>query len=246
MSTALATVIMAAGKGTRMKSDLPKVLHKVLGQTMVSRVVDLSEEIGAERTVVIIGHKKELVEEELKDRKVDLAVQAEQLGTGHAVMMAEPPLHDFSGDVLILSGDVPLLTPATLKKLIATHHHEAADATVLSAIFEDPYGYGRIVRTPEGNYSHSVEEKDATDEIRKIKEINSGIYLFKADLLFHYLRFVGTDNVQGEYYLTDVLPMMRRDNKKVALQVADDPNEIQGVNTIDQLREVEEKLKARK
>jgi len=246
MSTALATVIMAAGKGTRMKSDLPKVLHKVLGQTMVSRVVDLSEEIGAERTVVVIGHKKELVEDELKDRKVDLAVQAEQLGTGHAVMMAEPTLHDFDGDVLILSGDVPLLTPATLKKLIATHRNEHADATVLSAIFKDPFGYGRIVRTPEGNYSHSVEEKDATDEIRKIQEINSGIYLFKAELLFHYLRFIGTDNVQGEYYLTDVLPMMRKDNKKVALQVADDPNEIQGVNTIDQLREVEEKLKARK
>lgn len=246
MSTALATVIMAAGKGTRMKSDLPKVLHKVLGQTMVSRIVDLSEEIGAERTVVVIGHKKELVEDELKDRKVDLAVQAEQLGTGHAVMMAEPALKDFDGDVLILSGDVPLLTPQTLNKLIATHHKEEADATVLSAIFEDPFGYGRIVRTPEGNYSHSVEEKDATDEIRKIKEINSGIYLFKAELLFHYLRFVGTDNVQGEYYLTDVLPMMRKDNKKVALQVADDPDEIQGVNTIDQLREVEEKLKARK
>ena len=246
MSTALATVIMAAGKGTRMKSDLPKVLHKVLGQTMVSRVVDLSKEIGAERTVVVIGHKKELVEAELKDRKVDLAVQAEQLGTGHAVMMAEPPLKDFDGDVLILSGDVPLLTPQTLNKLIATHHKEEADATVLSAIFEDPFGYGRIVRTPEGNYSHSVEEKDATDEIRKIKEINSGIYLFKAELLFHYLRFVGTDNVQGEYYLTDVLPMMRKDNKKVALQIADDPDEIQGVNTIDQLREVEEKLKARK
>lgn len=246
MSTALATVIMAAGKGTRMKSDLPKVLHRVLGQTMVSRVVDLAEEIGSERTVVVIGHKKELVEQELADRKVDLAVQAEQLGTGHAVMMAEPPLRDFDGDVLILSGDVPLLTAETLKKLIATHVDENADATVLSAIFEDPHGYGRIIRTEEGTYSHSVEEKDADDEIRKIKEINSGIYLFKSSLLFHYLRFVGTDNVQGEYYLTDVLPMMRKDKKKIALQVADDPGEIQGVNTVDQLKEAEEKLKARK
>ena len=244
MSAALATVIMAAGKGTRMKSDLPKVLHKVLGETMVSRVVDLSEEIGAAKTVVVIGHKKELVEEELKNRTVALAVQAEQLGTGHAVMMAEPALKDFKGNVLILSGDVPLLTASTLHKLIATHNEMEADATVLSAIFEDPHGYGRIVRTPEGNYSHSVEEKDADDEIRKIKEINSGIYLFKAELLFHYLRFVGTDNVQGEYYLTDVLPMMRKDDKKVALQVADDPEEIQGVNTVDQLKEAEEKLKA--
>ena len=246
MSTALATVILAAGKGTRMKSDLPKVLHRVLGETMVARVVALAEEAGSTKTVVVIGHKKELVEQELADKHVDFAVQSPQLGTGHAVMMAEPALHDFSGDVLILAGDVPLLTVGTLKKLIKTYRDENADATVLSAIFNDPYGYGRIVRTPEGNYSHSVEEKDADETVRQIKEINSGIYLFRSELLFHYLRFVGTDNVQGEYYLTDVLPMMRKDNKKIALQVADDPDEIQGVNTVDQLREAEEKLKAQK
>jgi UDP-N-acetylglucosamine diphosphorylase/glucosamine-1-phosphate N-acetyltransferase len=246
MSTALATVILAAGKGTRMKSDLPKVLHKVLGETMVARVVARAEESGSSRTVVVIGHKKELVEKELAAQKVDFAVQTQQLGTGHAVMMAEPALQDFFGDVLILAGDVPLLTSETLIKLIKTHHEEEADATVLSAIFENPHGYGRIIRTSDGNYSHSVEEKDADDEIRKIKEINSGIYLFKSELLFHYLRFIGTDNIQGEYYLTDVLPLMRKDNKKIALQVADDPDEIQGVNTVDQLREAEEKLKAQK
>ncbi|MCK4530796.1 MAG: NTP transferase domain-containing protein [Candidatus Marinimicrobia bacterium] len=246
MSTALATVILAAGKGTRMKSDLPKVLHKVLGETMVARVVARAEEAGSSQTVVVIGHKKELVEEELVTQKVDFAVQTQQLGTGHAVMMAEPALQDFFGDVLILAGDVPLLTSETLIKLIKTHHEEEADATVLSAIFENPYGYGRIIRTSDGNYSHSVEEKDADDEIRKIKEINSGIYLFKSELLFHYLRFIGTDNIQGEYYLTDVLPLMRKDNKKIALQVADDPDEIQGVNTVDQLREAEKKLKAQK
>ncbi|MCD6447112.1 MAG: NTP transferase domain-containing protein [Candidatus Marinimicrobia bacterium] len=246
MPTALATVILAAGKGTRMKSDLPKVLHKVLGETMVARVVARAEESGSSRTVVVIGHKKELVEKELAAQKVDFAVQTQQLGTGHAVMMAEPALQDFFGDVLILAGDVPLLTSETLIKLIKTHHEEKADATVLSAIFENPHGYGRIIRTSDGNYSHSVEEKDANDEIRKIKEINSGIYLFKSELLFHYLRFIGTDNIQGEYYLTDVLPLMRKDNKKIALQVADDPDEIQGVNTVDQLREAEEKLKAQK
>ncbi|MBN2781445.1 MAG: UDP-N-acetylglucosamine pyrophosphorylase, partial [Candidatus Marinimicrobia bacterium] len=160
------------------------------------------------------------------------------------VMMAQPSLEDFSGDVLVLAGDVPLLTAETLRKLILTHRERRADATVLSAVFGDPYGYGRIVRTPEGNYSHSVEEKDADDEIRKIREINSGIYVFKAELLFHYLRFIGTDNAQGEYYLTEVLPLMRKDNKTVALQVADDPDEIQGVNTVAQLKEAEEKLKA--
>jgi len=173
-------------------------------------------------------------------------VQSPQLGTGHAVMITESTLKDFSGDILILAGDVPLLTSETLIKLIRTHHEEEADATVLSAIFDDPHGYGRIIRTPDGDYSHSVEEKDANDEIRKIKEINSGIYLFKSELLFHYLRFIGTDNIQGEYYLTDVLPLMRKDNKKIALQIADDPDEIQGVNTVDQLGEAEEKLKAQK
>lgn len=246
MSTALATVILAAGKGTRMKSDLPKVLHKVLGETMVSRVVACAKEAGSSQTVVVIGHKKELVEQELAKKNVEFAVQSEQLGTGHAVMMAEPALTNFSGDVLILAGDVPLLTSETLIKLLKTHDEEEADATVLSAMFDDPHGYGRIIRTADGDYSHSVEEKDADDEIKKIKEINSGIYVFKSELLFHYLRFIGTDNVQGEYYLTDVLPLMRKDNKKIALQVADDPDEIQGVNTVDQLREAEEKLKALK
>ena len=246
MFAALATVILAAGKGTRMKSDLPKVLHKVLGETMVARVVARAKEAGSSRIVVVIGHKKELVEKELTGKNVDFAVQAQQLGTGHAVMITEPELKDFSGDILILAGDVPLLTSETLIKLIRTHHEEEADATVLSAIFDDPHGYGRIIRTPDGDYSHSVEEKDANDEIRKIKEINSGIYLFKSELLFHYLRFIGTDNIQGEYYLTDVLPLMRKDNKKIALQVADDPDEIQGVNTVDQLGEAEEKLKAQK
>ncbi len=246
MFAALATVILAAGKGTRMKSDLPKVLHKVLGETMVARVVARAKEAGSSRIVVVIGHKKELVEKELTGKNVDFAVQAQQLGTGHAVMITEPELKDFSGDILILAGDVPLLTSETLIKLIRTHHEEEADATVLSAIFDDPHGYGRIIRTPDGDYSHSVEEKDANDEIRKIKEINSGIYLFKSELLFHYLRFIGTDNIQGEYYLTDVLPLMRKDNKKIALQIADDPDEIQGVNTVDQLGEAEEKLKAQK
>jgi len=245
MSSALATIILAAGKGTRMKSDLPKVLHPVWGESMVSRVVTVAQEAGSEKIVVVIGHKKELVEKELEGRHVEFAVQAEQLGTGHAVIMAEPAMHDFKGDVLILAGDVPLLRTDTLRKLIRTHRDTGADATVLSAIFEDPHGYGRIVRTPEGHYSHSVEEKDANDEIRKIKEINSGIYIFRSELLFHYLRFIGTDNAQGEYYLTDVLPMMRKEKKKIALQVADDPDEIQGVNTVEQLKEAEEKLKER-
>lgn len=245
MTKAFSTVILAAGKGTRMKSDLPKVLHKIMGKTLIARIVHTAEEIGSTKTVVVVGHKKELVQEELAGKNLEFAVQSEQLGTGHAVMMVEGLLGDFDGNVLILAGDVPLLRASTLKKLMETHHNQQADATVLSAIFENPHGYGRIVRTPEGYYSYGVEEKDADEETRKIKEINSGIYIFKADLLFHYLRFIGTDNTQEEYYLTDILPMMLRDNKKIAIQVADDPDEIQGINTVEQLKEVEEKLKAK-
>ncbi|MDD3966915.1 MAG: NTP transferase domain-containing protein [Candidatus Marinimicrobia bacterium] len=243
MADQLATLILAAGKGTRMKSDLPKVLHKILGESMVSRVVATAETAGSNDTVVVIGHKKELVELELRDRRVRFAVQQEQLGTGHAVKMAEPLLKNFRGDVLILAGDVPLLRAETLKKLVNKHRKDKADATVLSAIFEDPHGYGRIVRTADGHYSHSVEEKDADEEIRKIREINSGIYVFKAELLFHYLRFIGTDNAQREYYLTDVLPLMRKDRKRIALQVAEDPDEIQGVNTVEQLSAAEAKFR---
>ncbi|MDD3716447.1 MAG: NTP transferase domain-containing protein [Candidatus Marinimicrobia bacterium] len=243
MTQRLATLILAAGKGTRMKSDLPKVLHKVLGESMVSRVVNTAEKAGSSDTIVVIGHKKELVEQELSGRAVRFAVQEQQLGTGHAVMMAEPLLKDFRGDVLVLAGDVPLLRAETLKKLLNTHRGDKADATVLSAIFENPKGYGRIVRTADGHYSHSVEEKDADEEIRKIPEINSGIYVFRAELLFHYLHFIGTENAQGEYYLTDVLPLMRKDRKRIALQVAEDPDEIQGVNTVEQLSAAEEKLR---
>ncbi len=245
MKEKLLALILAAGKGTRMKSDLPKVLHKILGESMLSHVVRNAEELGCDDIIVVVGHKKELVEAELQGRAVRFALQARQLGTGHAVMMAEPLLRDYCGDVLVLAGDVPLLRLETLEKLLNKHRSEKADATVLSAVFENPEGYGRIVRTSDGYYSHSVEEKDADDEIRKISEINSGIYIFRAKLLFHYLRFIGTDNVQGEYYLTDVLPLMRKDHKKIALMIAEDPNEIQGVNTVEQLFAAEERFKAR-
>ncbi len=245
MPSELSTIILAAGKGTRMKSDLPKVLHKVYGKTMISRVVDEAEKAGSMRTIVVVGHKKELVEEELSERNVVFAVQDRQLGTGHAVMVTRDLLEDLDGDILVLAGDIPLIRAETLKKLARTHRGSKADVTVLSAIFEDPSGYGRIVRTEDGKYSHSVEAKDADEKTRRIKEINSGIYVFKKAPLFHYLQFIGTDNAQGEYYLTDVLPLMRKDGKTIALQVADDPGEIRGVNNVGQLKEAEKILKAR-
>lgn len=239
----LGVIILAAGKGTRMKSSLPKVLHRVLNESMISRVVSQAKSIGAEKTVVIVGYKKEMVVEELKNRDVEFAIQSEQLGTGHAIQMATENFKNWDGDVIILSGDVPLLTTATIEKLIEKHNKEKADASVLSAIFEDPTGYGRIIRKADDTYSHSVEEKDANDEIKKIKEINSGIYIFKSKHLFHYLRFINNDNAQGEYYLTEVLPLMVKDNKKIVLQIANNPNEIQGINTIQQLQDADNQLR---
>jgi len=243
VSSSLSTIILAAGKGTRMKSDLPKVLHKVLGKTMISRVIDQAKLAGARKIVVVVGYKKDMVIESLKDTDVDFAIQEEQLGTAHAVQQCEPFLQNLNGNILILSGDVPLLTGETLLKLIACHNKNHADATLLTAVLDNPHGYGRIIRNADDTLKDIVEEKDADEDIRKIKEINAGIYIFKKELLFSYLKHVDNKNAQGEYYLPDVLPLMVRDNRKIYLQKAEQSEEIQGVNTVEQLKLAEEKLK---
>ncbi|MCD6234867.1 MAG: UDP-N-acetylglucosamine pyrophosphorylase [Candidatus Neomarinimicrobiota bacterium] len=226
-----------------MKSDLPKVLHKVLGKTMISRVIDQAKLAGARKIVVVVGYKKDMVIESLKDTDVDFAIQEEQLGTAHAVQQCEPFLQNLNGNILILSGDVPLLTGETLLKLIACHSKNHADATLLTAVLDNPHGYGRIIRNADDTLKDIVEEKDADEDIRKIKEINAGIYIFKKELLFSYLKHVDNKNAQGEYYLPDVLPLMVRDNRKIYLQKAEQSEEIQGVNTVEQLKLAEEKLK---
>jgi len=243
VSSSLSAIILAAGKGTRMKSDLPKVLHKVLGKTMISRVIDQAKLAGARKIVVVVGYKKDMVIESLKDTDVDFAIQEEQLGTAHAVQQCEPFLQNLNGNILILSGDVPLLTGETLLKLIACHSKNHADATLLTAVLDNPHGYGRIIRNADDTLKDIVEEKDADEDIRKIKEINAGIYIFKKELLFSYLKHVDNKNAQGEYYLPDVLPLMVRDNRKIYLQKAEQSEEIQGVNTVEQLKLAEEKLK---
>ncbi len=242
MANQLSAIILAAGKGTRMKSDLPKVLHTVLGETMISRVIKQARSCGCDKIVVVVGYQKENVIDSLKDAQVDFAVQEEQLGTAHAVQQCEKHFDSFEGNILILSGDVPLLTNATLKKLISRHTENQADATLLTAVFENPHGYGRVIRNDDDTLQDIVEEKDADDNIRKINEINSGIYVFKKDLLFSYLKLVDNKNSQGEYYLPDVLPLMVRDKHRIFLQVADQAEEIQGVNTVEQLKLAEEKL----
>jgi len=230
----LGVMIMAAGKGTRMKSDLPKVLHKLRGRAMVHYVIDTAKAIDGDPVVVIIGHMKELVIDELKDVSVSFAVQEPQLGTGHAVMCALPELKNSEGDTLILSGDVPLISKATLERLHETHLATKASASVLTAITENPKGYGRIIRRDDGSVEAITEERDATDNIRKIKEINSGIYIFNLNDLRRVLPQISDDNDQKEYYLTDAIRILTKEGKTVSA-VEGSFQEAMGINTVAEL-----------
>jgi len=234
----LATVIMAAGKGTRMKSDLPKVLHLVNNRTMVSHVIQLSRSVDSERIILILGHKKDLVIESVKNENVEYVNQEPQLGTGHAVQQTFPLLKDFDGDVLVLSGDVPLLRKSTIEKMLKIHNKSDNGATVLTAIFDDPFGYGRVVRNENDTLETIVEHKDCTADQLNIKEINAGIYIFKAKSLFSALNKINKNNKQGEYYLPDALEHIAKSGKSIALHITNEPMEISGVNTVEQLEEL--------
>jgi UDP-N-acetylglucosamine diphosphorylase/glucosamine-1-phosphate N-acetyltransferase len=246
---AFAAVIMAAGKGTRMNNPaMAKVMYAVEGKPMVEHVVDIAAASGAGKIVVIVGWQGESVVEHLqKAGKSVLCVHQEpQLGTGHAVMQAATALAGFAGDAVVLSGDVPLLRPQTLEGLIRHHRETGAAATILTAVLDDPAGYGRILRNSAGSVEAIVEQKDATPEQREIREINSGIYLFRAPLLFEALDRLKPDNAQKEYYLTDVIGIFRSRGLTVSALAAGDPHEILGVNTPAQLLEIQELMRRRK
>ena len=240
----LTAVILAAGKGTRMKSKLPKVLHKVGGHPMLEHVMDAAEAAGCRDNVVVIGHGAELVRELVGDR-ARIALQAEQLGTGHAVLQAADTLKDFTGTVMILCGDTPLLEAEELQKFYAEHVKSGAAATVMSALMDDPFGYGRILRDANGDVAGIVEQKDASEEQKQIKEINTGNYCVEAPLLFEVLRTLGNNNAQGEYYLTDVLAKLRAMGKKVGGVITADSEMIMGVNSRRQLAEAESVMRRR-
>ncbi len=234
----LAVAILAAGKGKRMKSDLPKVLHKVGGKPMLIHVVERARQIGAEPVIAIIGHGRELVEKTLAGSGVLTAIQDQQLGTGHAIQQSLPLLSDFDGDILVLSGDVPLLSKNSLEKLLVKHYNSHAGATLMTASFDDPSGYGRIIRNADGYLEKIVEHKDCSADQLAIREINAGIYIFDAKTLFHSLELIDNDNSQGEYYLPDALDHFPSFNQSVALELLDDPVEISGINTQEQLIEI--------
>lgn len=240
----LKTLILAAGKGTRMKSELPKVIHKVNGIPMISKIIKVLNGLEPEENILILGHKKEEVLKVVGE-EADYVVQTEQLGTGHAVIQAKEKLADYDGDVMILCGDTPLLREETLRNLYNFHKESKAVTTILTSIYENPFGYGRIVKE-NGLVKAIVEEKEANEEIKKIKEVNAGVYCFNSKELFKALSKINNNNEKGEYYLTDVIGIQVGEDKKVQSFVLEDNMEILGVNSKVELAQASEVLRARK
>ncbi len=239
-----AAIVLAAGAGTRMKSDKPKVAHEVLGKPLVNWVLDAAEEAGIERLVTVVGHKREQVIPLVEDR-AEIVVQEEQRGTAHAVLSCSDALAGFEGSLLVLSGDCPLITSETMRALIDMRESNDAAVVVLTMEMPDPTGYGRIIREADGSVARIVEQKDASPEEAAVTECNSGFYCFDAKALFEALGQVGSDNAQGEFYLTDVLEISRNAGRAVLALPAKDPNECLGINTREQLAAVEEIARAR-
>ena len=246
MSTKRAAVILAAGKGKRMKSDLAKVLHPINGRPMIRVLLDELSKLEFEKIVMVIGHQGEEIKKELADSAVEFVWQRQQLGTGHAVQMAAEILSGFDGTTLVALGDVPFLAAATIENLFEIHQQSESAATCLSADFDDPTGYGRIIRIKDTDQLEAiVEHKEATPEILEIKEINSGTFCFDNKQLFRWLKEVKSDNAQSEYYLTDVIKLMNGNGLKVSVVKANNRDEVCGINSIEQLEELEKKFRNR-
>jgi bifunctional UDP-N-acetylglucosamine pyrophosphorylase/glucosamine-1-phosphate N-acetyltransferase len=223
-------VILAAGKGVRMKSAMPKVLHPILGKPMVSYVMEACRKAKTDRNLLVVGYGAEQVKRILGDR-CEYVLQAKQLGTGHALMTAADSLKGFHGNILVLVGDAPFLTGSVLKKLIQKHSESNAAATLMTAVVDPPPPYGRIVRNSAGNVLRIVEERDAASEEKKITEVNTSHYCFKAGKVLPLLSRLGSDNDQGEYYLTDVIGLMANDGERIETVTVADPMVLMGINS---------------
>lgn len=232
-------VILAAGQGVRMKSRSPKVLHEVCGLPMLAFVMDAVRDAGVARTVVVVGYGADEIRARFAewDRPLRWVEQAEQKGTGHAVMVTEPELADFDGDVVVVCGDNPLLSASTVADAMAHHRGEGASCTVVTAEVADVTGYGRIVRADDGGVERIVEERDASEDEKHIREVNSGNYVFDARRLFEALKQITADNEQQEYLLTDVVGVLHSGGRKVLSHVAPDVTEVLGINSRRQLAE---------
>ena len=234
------SIILAAGKGTRMKSDMPKVLHTIFEKTLLGYVIDAVNNTGiADENFVIVGHQAERVEEYINKNydNAKCVLQSPQLGTGHAVSTALPYLKDFDGEVIILCGDTPLITSETIKEFVEAHRNLKSDITVMSAIFENPTNYGRIIRNSNNTLNSIVEEKDATLEQKAVKEINAGIYCLNWAKIKPAFSQLKTNNAQGEYYLTDIIKWGNEQNLSVNAYTLKDNEEIYGINSKSNLAE---------
>jgi bifunctional UDP-N-acetylglucosamine pyrophosphorylase/glucosamine-1-phosphate N-acetyltransferase len=234
-----AALVLAAGQGTRMESNLAKVLHPMAGRPLVSHVLETLEDLGVGRTLVVIGYQRDRVRAAFAEAEIEWVEQIEQRGTGHAVLMAGPALEDFDGTLLVVCGDTPLLQADTLHQLLVEHARSHAAVTVLSMRLPDPYGYGRIVRGPSGDIGAIVEHRDASAEQLTIDEVNSGIYAFDYPALVSVLSRLTAGNAQGEYYLTDTVALLRDAGKRTAVTCAPDYRELLGINTREQLDDAE-------
>lgn len=242
-----AAIILAAGKGKRMKSDLPKVLHTINNKPLIRILLETMTRLSLDRLAVIVGYKGEMVIDELNDFDTKFVWQKEQLGTGHAVQQTEELFKEFDGTVLVAAGDVPFLSAQTIEKLFETHQSNKASATCLSAEFENPTGYGRIIRENNTNILlEIIEEKDADPDVKKIKEINSGTFCFNTVDLFDALGKVGNNNAQQEFYLTDTIKILQQNGKRCAVTKASDPIEVAGINSIEQLKSLEQEINSKK
>jgi len=245
MSASITAVILAAGKGTRMRSSLAKVLHEVLFRPMLHHVLDAVFEAGIQRPAVVIGHQRDRVLAALDGYRITPVVQEEQLGTGHAVLCARQACAD-ADQVLILCGDTPLLRGKSLETMIHHHHRQKALVTLMTTVVDDPFGYGRILTDDQGAILAIREEKDASHEERRIKEINGGIYLVQRDFLFSALQRVGTDNSQGEVYLTDIVALARQEGHAVHGYAHDQAMDVLGVNSRAELALAQAELQRRR
>ena len=236
----IAIVILAAGLGTRMKSHKAKVLHEVCGRPMILYVVETAAKVAGEHVILVVGHQAEQVREVVTESaRVRYTLQEQQLGTGHAVASALPDVPVECRHVVILCGDVPLVTESTIRNLITDHLTHRRNITVLATAVEDPYGYGRIVIDAAGRVVAIVEEADASEEQRKIRIVNTGIYCVAKPFLTRALKKIDRNNAQGELYLTDIVAVCHRDNGKVGAMVAENAQEFRGINSRDDLAAVE-------
>ena len=242
-------LVLAAGLGTRMKSVTAKVLHKLDGRPLIAHVCRTAAQVEPRAITVIVGHQadevKKAVSAELGEHRASFALQENQKGTGDAVLAAEQSLKDREATLLILSGDVPLIKAETLRSLVAKHHADDAVCTILTVRLENPFGYGRIVRDDAGEFVKIVEQKDASDEERQLREVNSGVYCFAAGKLFDALKKIEPDNTQGEYYLTDAPALLKNGGGRVSLYLHSDSREVSGINTRAELAEFENLIRRR-